>query len=82
MAKTTKTPARKPAAAKAKAATDNRRITIPPAVDDDLGNVEALDHFGATLASGPHQQRVQHHAPRAVHGVDPVTRRDRSVQHC
>ena len=37
MAKTTKTPARKPAAAKVKAATDNRRITIPPAVDDELG---------------------------------------------
>ena len=37
MAKTAKTTARKPPASKAKATNDNRRITIPPAVDDELG---------------------------------------------
>ena len=36
MAKTTKTPVRKPPASKAKASTE-KRITIPPAVDDELG---------------------------------------------
>ena len=61
MAKTTKTPARKPAAAKAKAATDNRRITIPPAVDDELGAL--WDAFKGSASDEARERLILHYAP-------------------
>ncbi len=61
MAKTTKTPARKPAAAKAKASTDNRRITIPPAVDDELGAL--WDAFKGSASDEARERLILHYAP-------------------
>ncbi len=61
MAKTTKTPARKPTAAKAKAATDNRRITIPPAVDDELGAL--WDAFKGSASDEARERLILHYAP-------------------
>ena len=60
MAKTTKTPARKPAA-KVKAATDNRRITIPPAVDDELGAL--WDAFKGSASDEARERLILHYAP-------------------
>ncbi len=60
MAKTTKTPARKPAA-KVKAATDNRRITIPPAVDDELGAL--WDAFKGSASNEARERLILHYAP-------------------
>ena len=61
MAKTTKTPARKPAAAKAKPSTDNRRITIPPAVDDELGAL--WDAFKGSASDEARERLILHYAP-------------------
>ena len=62
MAKTTKTPARKPPAAKAKASTnDNRRITIPPAVDDELGAL--WDAFKGSASDEARERLILHYAP-------------------
>jgi RNA polymerase sigma factor for flagellar operon FliA len=61
VAKTTKTPARKPAAAKAKASTDNRRITIPPAVDDELGAL--WDAFKGSASDEARERLILHYAP-------------------
>jgi RNA polymerase sigma factor for flagellar operon FliA len=61
VAKTTKTPARKPAAAKVKAATDNRRITIPPAVDDELGAL--WDAFKGSASNEARERLILHYAP-------------------
>jgi RNA polymerase sigma factor FliA len=61
VAKTTKTPARKPAAAKAKASTDNRRITIPPAVDDELGAL--WDAFKGSASNDARERLILHYAP-------------------
>jgi RNA polymerase sigma factor for flagellar operon FliA len=61
VAKTTKTPARKPAAAKAKASTDNRRITIPPAVDDELGAL--WDAFKGSASDDARERLILHYAP-------------------
>ena len=60
MAKTTKTPARKPSA-KVKAATDNRRITIPPAVDDELGAL--WDAFKGSASNEARERLILHYAP-------------------
>jgi RNA polymerase sigma factor for flagellar operon FliA len=60
VAKTTKTPARKPAA-KVKAATDNRRITIPPAVDDELGAL--WDAFKGSASNEARERLILHYAP-------------------
>ncbi len=60
MAKTTKTPARKPAA-KAKASTDSRRITIPPAVDDELGAL--WDAFKGSASDEARERLILHYAP-------------------
>lgn len=60
MAKTTKTPARKPAA-KAKASNDNRRITIPPAVDDELGAL--WDAFKGSASDEARERLILHYAP-------------------
>ncbi|MGZ8641547.1 MAG: RNA polymerase sigma factor WhiG, partial [Actinomycetota bacterium] len=61
MAKTTKTPARKPAAAKSKATPDNRRITIPPAVDDELGAL--WDAFKGSASDEARERLILHYAP-------------------
>jgi RNA polymerase sigma factor for flagellar operon FliA len=61
VAKTTKTPARKPAAAKAKAPADNRRITIPPAVDDELGAL--WDAFKGSASNEARERLILHYAP-------------------
>ncbi len=61
MAKTTKTPARKPAAAKAKSSTDNRRITIPPAVDEELGAL--WDAFKGSASDEARERLILHYAP-------------------
>jgi RNA polymerase sigma factor FliA len=60
VAKTTKTPARKPAA-KAKASTDIRRITIPPAVDDELGAL--WDAFKGSASDEARERLILHYAP-------------------
>jgi RNA polymerase sigma factor for flagellar operon FliA len=60
VAKTTKTPARKPAA-KAKASNDNRRITIPPAVDDELGAL--WDAFKGSASDEARERLILHYAP-------------------
>ncbi len=60
MAKTTKTTARKPAA-KAKASNDNRRITIPPAVDDELGAL--WDAFKGSASDEARERLILHYAP-------------------
>ncbi len=59
MAKTTKTPARKPAAAKTKAAT--APITIPPAVDDELGQL--WDAFKGSASDQARERLILHYAP-------------------
>ena len=61
MAKTTKTTARKPPAAKAKASNDNRRITIPPAVDDELGAL--WDAFKGSASDEARERLILHYAP-------------------
>ena len=61
MAKTTKTPARKPAATKAKASTDTTRITIPPAVDDELGAL--WDAFKGSASDEARERLILHYAP-------------------
>jgi RNA polymerase sigma factor FliA len=61
VAKTTKTTARKPAATKAKASTDNRRITIPPAVDDELGAL--WDAFKGSASDEARERLILHYAP-------------------
>ena len=63
MAKTTKTTARKPPAAKtkAKAPNDNRRITIPPAVDDELGAM--WDAFKGSASDKAREHLIMHYAP-------------------
>ena len=58
MAKTTKTPARKPAA-KTKAAT--APITIPPAVDDELGQL--WDAFKGSASDQARERLILHYAP-------------------
>jgi RNA polymerase sigma factor for flagellar operon FliA len=60
VAKTTKTPARKPAA-KAKPSNDNRRITIPPAVDDELGAL--WDAFKGSASDEARERLILHYAP-------------------
>jgi RNA polymerase sigma factor FliA len=60
VAKTTKTTARKPAA-KAKAPTENRRITIPPAVDDELGAL--WDAFKGSASDEARERLILHYAP-------------------
>jgi RNA polymerase sigma factor for flagellar operon FliA len=59
VAKTTKTPARKPAAAKTKAAT--APITIPPAVDDELGQL--WDAFKGSASDQARERLILHYAP-------------------
>ena len=59
MAKTTKTPARKPASAKTKAATGP--ITIPPAVDDELGQL--WDAFKGSASDEARERLILHYAP-------------------
>lgn len=61
MAKTTKTTARKPTATKAKASTDSRRITIPPAVDDELGAL--WDAFKGSASDEARERLILHYAP-------------------
>ncbi|MGZ5214243.1 MAG: RNA polymerase sigma factor WhiG [Actinomycetota bacterium] len=61
MAKTTKIPARKPAATKAKASSDNTRITIPPAVDDELGAL--WDAFKGSASDEARERLILHYAP-------------------
>jgi RNA polymerase sigma factor FliA len=61
VAKTTKTPARKPAAAKAKESSDTRRITIPPAVDDELGAL--WDAFKGSASNEARERLILHYAP-------------------
>jgi RNA polymerase sigma factor for flagellar operon FliA len=61
VAKTTKTPARKPAATKSKATSDNRRITIPPAVDDELGAL--WDAFKGSASNEARERLILHYAP-------------------
>ena len=61
MAKTTKTTARKPPASKAKASNDNRRITIPPAVDDELGAL--WDAFKGSASDEARERLILHYAP-------------------
>ncbi len=61
MAKTTKTTARKPAATKAKASSDDRRITIPPAVDDELGAL--WDAFKGSASDEARERLILHYAP-------------------
>jgi RNA polymerase sigma factor FliA len=60
VAKTTKTTARKPSA-KAKASADNRRITIPPAVDDELGAL--WDAFKGHASDEARERLILHYAP-------------------
>ena len=59
MAKTTKTPARKPAVAKTKTAT--APITIPPAVDDELGQL--WDAFKGSASDQARERLILHYAP-------------------
>jgi RNA polymerase sigma factor for flagellar operon FliA len=60
--KTTKTTARKPPASKAKAtSSDNRRITIPPAVDDELGAL--WDAFKGSASDEARERLILHYAP-------------------
>jgi len=59
--KTTKTTARKPPASKAKASNDNRRITIPPAVDDELGAL--WDAFKGSASDDARERLILHYAP-------------------
>jgi RNA polymerase sigma factor FliA len=59
--KTTKTTARKPPASKAKASNDNRRITIPPAVDDELGAL--WDGFKGSASDEARERLILHYAP-------------------
>jgi RNA polymerase sigma factor FliA len=59
--KTTKTTARKPPASKAKASNDNRRITIPPAVDDELGAL--WDAFKGSASDEARERLILHYAP-------------------
>jgi RNA polymerase sigma factor for flagellar operon FliA len=61
VAKTTKTPARKPTATKAKASTDTTRITIPPAVDDELGAL--WDAFKGSASDEARERLILHYAP-------------------
>jgi RNA polymerase sigma factor for flagellar operon FliA len=61
VAKTTKTTARKPAAPKAKVSNDNRRITIPPAVDDELGAL--WDAFKGSASDEARERLILHYAP-------------------
>jgi RNA polymerase sigma factor FliA len=61
LAKTTKTTARKPPAPKAKASNDNRRITIPPAVDDELGAL--WDAFKGSASDEARERLILHYAP-------------------
>jgi RNA polymerase sigma factor for flagellar operon FliA len=61
LAKTTKTTARKPPASKAKASNDNRRITIPPAVDDELGAL--WDAFKGSASDEARERLILHYAP-------------------
>jgi RNA polymerase sigma factor for flagellar operon FliA len=61
VAKTTKTPARKPPAAKAKESSDSRRITIPPAVDDELGAL--WDAFKGRASDEARERLILHYAP-------------------
>jgi RNA polymerase sigma factor for flagellar operon FliA len=61
VAKTTKTTARKPAATKAKASSDDRRITIPPAVDDELGAL--WDAFKGSASDEARERLILHYAP-------------------
>jgi len=60
VAKTTKTPVRKPPAAKAKASTE-KRITIPPAVDDELGAL--WDGFKGRASNEARERLILHYAP-------------------
>jgi RNA polymerase sigma factor for flagellar operon FliA len=60
VAKTTKTTARKPPAAKAKS-TDTTRITIPPAVDDELGAL--WDAFKGSASDEARERLILHYAP-------------------
>jgi RNA polymerase sigma factor for flagellar operon FliA len=60
VAKTTKTPVRKPPAAKAKASTE-KRITIPPAVDDELGAL--WDAFKGRASDEARERLILHYAP-------------------
>jgi RNA polymerase sigma factor for flagellar operon FliA len=60
VAKTTKTPVRKPPAAKAKASTE-KRITIPPAVDDELGAL--WDAFKGNASDEARERLILHYAP-------------------
>ncbi|MGZ5300783.1 MAG: RNA polymerase sigma factor WhiG, partial [Actinomycetota bacterium] len=57
----TKVPARKPAATKAKASSDNTRITIPPAVDDELGAL--WDAFKGSASDEARERLILHYAP-------------------
>lgn len=59
MAKTTKTPARKPAVAKTK--TGTAPITIPPAVDDELGQL--WDAFKGSASDQARERLILHYAP-------------------
>jgi len=59
VAKTTKTPARKPAVAKTKTAT--APITIPPAVDDELGQL--WDAFKGSASDQARERLILHYAP-------------------
>jgi RNA polymerase sigma factor for flagellar operon FliA len=61
VAKTTKTTARKPAAPKGKPPTDNRRVTIPPAVDDELGAL--WDAFKGSASDEARERLILHYAP-------------------
>jgi RNA polymerase sigma factor FliA len=59
VAKTTKTPARKPAVARTKTAT--APITIPPAVDDELGQL--WDAFKGSASDQARERLILHYAP-------------------
>jgi RNA polymerase sigma factor for flagellar operon FliA len=61
VAKTTKTPARKAAAPKAKVSADATRITIPPAVDDELGAL--WDAFKGRASDDARERLILHYAP-------------------
>lgn len=61
MAKTTKTTARKPAATRSKASSDDRRITIPPAVDDELAAL--WDAFKGSASDEARERLILHYAP-------------------
>jgi RNA polymerase sigma factor for flagellar operon FliA len=61
VAKTTKTTARKPPATKAKPSNDDRRITIPPAVDDELGAL--WDAFKGSASDEARERLILHYAP-------------------